>query len=287
MMKFALFSGCKSSFYLPQYRTSSKAVLSSLGIELKELEFNCCGYPMRDKSLESFLILAAKNLAIAEQQGLPILTLCQCCFGALKHADHYIENNPLKKEIIVGLLKEEGLGFKGITKIHHILTVLARDIGYPAIAKQIRKKFKGLKIAPHYGCHALRPSNITQFDSPGAPTIFEDIIRLTGAEPVDWPKRLDCCGNPLWEKNNKLSLGILQQKIDSARQAKADMICTACNYCQLQFDEIQKNALEQTSAYQSPSILISQLLGLSMGLSQKDINIEANHIDFSEIRTFL
>jgi heterodisulfide reductase subunit B len=285
-VKYALFSGCKSSFYLPQYRTSSEAVLSSLGIELKEVEFNCCGYPLRDKSLDSFLILAAKNLAIAEQQGLPILTLCQCCFGSLKHADHYLKNNPLKKEMIVSLLKEEGLDFKGTTEISHILTVLAKDIGLSAIEKQIKKKFKGLKIAPHYGCHALRPSNITQFDSPQAPTIFEDIIRLTGAEPVEWSKRLDCCGNPLWEKNNKLSLGILQQKIDSARQASADMICTACNYCQLQFDGIQKNELEQTSAEQSPSILITQLLGLSMGLSEKEINIEANQIDLSGIRNF-
>jgi len=286
-MKFALFSGCKSAFYLPQYRTSSKVVLSSLGVELEEPEFNCCGYPMRSKSLDSFLILAAKNLAIAEQQSLPILTLCQCCFGSLKHADHYLKNNPRKKEMIVNLLKEEGLDYKGTTKIEHILTVFANEIGYSSIEKQIQKKFTGLKIAPHYGCHALRPSNITLFDNPHAPTIFEDVIQLTGATPVDWSKRLECCGNPLWEKNNELSLGILEQKIDSARQAGAEMICSACNYCQLQFDEIQKTALAQKAEEQFPSIFISQLLGLSMGLSEKDLDIDANHIDLSGIRNFL
>ena len=180
-MKYALFSGCKSAFYLPQYRTSSKAVLSSLGVELSELEFNCCGYPMRAKNLDAYLILAAKNLAIAEQQNLPILTLCQCCFGSLKHADYYLKNNPRKMERIVSLLKEDGLAYKGTTKIDHILTVFANQIGYPRIEKQITQKFKGLKIAPHYGCHALRPSNITQFDNPHAPTIFEQVIRLTGA----------------------------------------------------------------------------------------------------------
>jgi len=213
--------------------------------------------------------------------------LCQCCFGSLKHADHYLKNNPKKREMIVSLLKEEGLDFKGTTKIEHILTVFANQIGYSNIEKQITKKFKGLKIAPHYGCHALRPSNITQFDNPHAPTIFEQVIQLTGAEAVDWSKRLECCGNPLWEKNNELSLGILEQKIDSAKEASADMICSACNYCQLQFDEIQKTALEKTSAEQFPSIFISQLLGLSMGLSEKDLNIEANHIDLSGIRNFL
>ena len=286
-MKYALFSGCKSAFYLPQYRTSSKVVLSSLEVELEELEFNCCGYPLRSKSQDAFLLLAAKNLAIAENQGLPILTLCQCCFGSLKHADHYLKNTPKKREMIVSLLKEEGLDFKGTTKIEHILTVLANQVGYAGIEKRITKKFNGLKIAPHYGCHALRPSNITEFDNPHAPTIFEQVIRLTGAEPVEWSKRLECCGNPLWEKNDELSLGILEQKIDSAKEASADMICSACNYCQLQFDEIQKTALKKTSAEQFPSILISQLLGLSMGLSEKDLNIEANHIDLSGIRNFL
>ncbi|MDX2439375.1 MAG: heterodisulfide reductase-related iron-sulfur binding cluster [Desulfobacterales bacterium] len=116
---------------------------------------------------------------------------------------------------------------------------------------------------------------------------MDKVIRLTGATPVEWSKRLECCGNPLWDKNNELSLGILKQKIDSAKDASADMICSACNYCQLQFDEIQNNALEKTSAEQFPSIFISQLLGLSMGLSEKDLNIEANHIDFSGIRNFL
>jgi heterodisulfide reductase subunit B len=164
---------------------------------------------------------------------------------------------------------------------------LATHIGSPAIEKKIKKPFKGLKIAPHYGCHALRPSNITQFDTPQAPTIFEQVIRLTGAKPVDWDKRLECCGNPLWEKNNTHSLAILQQKIDSAKHARADMICSACNYCQLQFDDIQKNALKKTASEQFPSIFISQLLGLSMGLSEKDLNIEANHIDLSAIRKFL
>lgn len=280
-MKFALFSGCKSAFYLPQYRISSKLVLSSLGVELKELEFNCCGYPVREKNLDAFLILAAKNLAIAEQQNLPILALCQCCFGSLKHADHYLKNNPEKMEMINDLLKEEGLEYRGTTEIHHLLTVFSNSIGYSNIKKQLVKKLTGLKIAPHYGCHALRPSNITQFDNPQAPTIFEEIISLTGAQPVAWSKRLECCGNPLWEKNNKLSLGILQQKIDSAKEANADMICSACNCCQLQFDEIQKTALKKTSVDQFPSILISQLLGLSMGFSEKNLKVSENCLPFS------
>ncbi|MGD9187656.1 MAG: heterodisulfide reductase-related iron-sulfur binding cluster, partial [Desulfobacteraceae bacterium] len=57
-----------------------------------------------------------------------------------------------------------------------------------------------LRVAAHYGCHALRPANITGFDNPLTPTIFERLIEATGASIADWPLRLDCCGHPLWKK---------------------------------------------------------------------------------------
>ncbi|WP_022665640.1 CoB--CoM heterodisulfide reductase iron-sulfur subunit B family protein [Desulfospira joergensenii] len=272
-MKYALFPGCKSGFYLPRYKTSSSAVLSALGIELKELEFNCCGYPMRDKDLMSFLLLSIRNLAIAEEKGLPILTLCKCCFGALKHADHFFKNDPDKKKMITALLKEEGLSYGGTTQIRHILTVL--DMEGETLKKQIKKPLKHLKIAPHYGCHALRPSNITQFDAPHAPHIFERIIRLTGAEPLEWSRRLECCGDPLHQKNRPMSHTILRQKMESARQAGADMICSACNYCQLQFDNPPGPAAQEELESPIPSILVSELLGLAMGMPGKNLEIPA------------
>jgi len=56
-------------------------------------------------------------------------------------------------------------------------------------------------------------------------------------------------------------------------------VCTACTYCQMQFEH--KQSSEATAGnYQNPipSILISQLIGLSVGLSEDEIGIRDAHL---------
>jgi heterodisulfide reductase subunit B len=98
---------------------------------------------------------------------------------------------------INGLLKKEGLNWhEGIT-VRHLLSALSEDIGFDRVRMKIQRPLKAMKVATHYGCHALRPGDVTQFDNPLAPTLFEKIVAVTGAEAVEWPLRLDCCGHPL------------------------------------------------------------------------------------------
>ncbi len=74
--KYLIFLGCAIPYRVSGYEISSRKVLAKLGVELVEMpEFNCCGLPLDPVSHETMLILAAKNLALAEQQGLNILTL--------------------------------------------------------------------------------------------------------------------------------------------------------------------------------------------------------------------
>ena len=281
-MKFALFLGCKIPFHLEHYGFSSQAVLKNLGIELEEIEFNCCGYPIRSYNFESFILCAARNLALAEQQNLNIITLCKCCFGSLKHADYFLrKSNPLKDKIN-NLLREEGLNWKGTTDIRHLLSVLFHDVGINFIKKQIKQTHTGLKVAASYGCHALRPSPILNFDNPILPSLFESLVSVSGAESVEWDKRLDCCGNPLWGKNNSLSLDLMRKKISSAKEAGADCLCSACTHCQIQFDTVQKTELLPHQS-EMPSILYPQLLGLSLGLSQKDLGLEYSKIKVTKL----
>lgn len=83
--KYLIFLGCAVPYRVSSYEISSRKVLAKLGIELVEMpEFNCCGLPFDPVSHETMLILAAKNLALAEQEGLNILTLCPGCAGTLK-----------------------------------------------------------------------------------------------------------------------------------------------------------------------------------------------------------
>ena len=51
-------------------------------------EFNCCGYPLRNIDFKAFILLAARNLAVAEQdaQGLSNVTLHPLLTAQQKHA---------------------------------------------------------------------------------------------------------------------------------------------------------------------------------------------------------
>ncbi|OHD63101.1 MAG: disulfide reductase [Spirochaetes bacterium RBG_13_51_14] len=285
-MKFAFFKGCKIPYYLEQYDTSTRAVLKTFGVRLVELNFNCCGYPNRDLNFESFVLSAARNMALAEKRRLEILTPCQCCYGTLKHAEHFLHENKILRRDMNNELAKEGLSYEGKTKVKHLLTVLCDDIGLPAIYASIVKPLTGLKVAPHYGCHALRPSAVVHFDDPLAPSIFEDLIAATGAKPVDWPRRLDCCGNPLLGKNDVISLAMMRTKIADAAESEADCICTACTYCQMQFDAVQGSVTpDDVSSKRVPSLLYTQLLGLSMGLSERMLGIKRNALQVEKLKS--
>ncbi|WP_320040401.1 CoB--CoM heterodisulfide reductase iron-sulfur subunit B family protein [uncultured Desulfobacter sp.] len=274
-MKCALFSGCRTGFDIPQHPKSAKAVLSRLNVGVEELDFGCCGYPVKEKNLDAYLLLAIRNLAIAQAHHLPVLTLCKCCFGALKQAEHYFQNDPKKQHMINSLLEKEGLHYNGGVKIHHMLTLLDREIDKGVIQRSVVHPLDGIKVAASYGCHALRPSSITGFDErPNAPTIFERIIKLTGAEPVNWSRGLECCGNPLLEKNSLLARDFVLKKYESAKHEGADIICTACNYCHMQFEYGRELILKSESTDPIPAVLLTQLLGHAMGLEKNLAGVE-------------
>lgn len=282
-MKFAYFPGCKIAYHLPQFGQSARAVLSALGVELEALEFDCCGYPIRHQSVKAAIYSAARVMALTQSRKLPLLTPCMCCYGNLKHAEHRLLKDSRLRHEINKLLAADHLHWAPEIEIRHLLTVLERDVGLKTIHSKITNPLKGLKGAAHYGCHGLRPSSIVQLDNAAAPSIFERLIRVTGAQSVDWPMRLSCCGNPLWGKNPKLSLALMQQKIDDAVAANAQFICTACTYCQIQFDSVRASQLARApDGNDLPAVLISQLLGRSLGLDREILGIDTNKFSWMD-----
>ncbi len=271
-MKYALFLGCKIPSRLPAYAASTRAVLQHLGVTLVDLDFNCCGYPARDVSRDAFVVAAARNLALAERAGLNVLTPCACCFGTLRNAIAFLGEDASLRSRVTQTLAAESLAWSGQAQVEHVLPLLARVIGVDALAAAVRQPRTGLRVAAQYGCHTLRPSNVAGFDNPMAPTIFETLIQLTGATPVDWPRRLDCCGDPLHAANAPLSEQITRAKIADALASGAEVMCTACPHCHLRFDGVQSVRADLAD----PSIrtlLYTQLLGLALGLSAKSLGL--------------
>lgn len=288
-MKFALFLGCNIPARVMQYESASRAVLEKLNIEVVDLkEFNCCGYPLRNINFKAFVLLAARNLALAEQDGLDILTLCQCCFGSLKKADHLLKEDKLLRNEVNARLEREGLSYQGGIEVKHLLQVLYHDVGIAAIQKEVKRMYEGLQIAAHYGCHILRPHQVVQFDDPVSPTLFDQLIEITGAHSIYWPERLECCGAPLCGINDELSLDLSKKKLESGRQLGAAYVCVACPYCHLQFDTVQERMrAEKRLGDRLPSILYPQLLGLCMGIDGKSLGLEMNRISLIGIEDFL
>lgn len=284
-MKFALFLGCQIPVRLKQYETSSKAILERLGVGLVDIEeFNCCGYPLRNIEFKAFLFSSARNLALAEKKNLDVMTLCQCCYGTLKKADFLLRENASLRKEVNAVLEREGLPYEGEVEVKDLLYVLHQEVGVEAIKKKIAKTFKGLKIAAHYGCHALRPSQVVRFDDPVTPSIFDQLVEATGAESIAWPMQLECCGAPLWGIHDELSTEITLKKLKNGRESGADYLCTACTYCQIQFDTVQQMILSQRGLnHPLPSILYPQLLGLSMGINSETLGLKMNKIPISEV----
>ena len=288
-MKYALFEGCNIPARLNQYADATKAVFNKLGIELVDMAgFNCCGYPVRNIDQRAFILSAAKNLAVAESAGLDLMAMCKCCYGSLKKAEHALNADPDLKKDINDILSKEKLHYAGHVRISHLLTVLHGDVGLEALKPLIIKTYNGLQIAVSYGCHALRPSKITGFDDPVAPTLFDELVEITGAYSVDWSRKLDCCGAPLTGINDSLAMDMARTKLDSAREAGAHYLCTACPFSHLQFDWVQGRMAGNSGDWEPlVAILYPQLLGLSMGIDEQALGLSENRLGLADISSYL
>mgnify|MGYP001764727739 FL=1 len=80
---------------------------------------------------------------------------------------------------------------------------------------------------------------------------------------MNWELRLECCGYPLRGRDERISDLLMAKKLASAQASGADVLATACTYCQLQFGR----------GGGIPSVLFPQLLGLALGLSPEALGL--------------
>ncbi|MCF8062501.1 MAG: CoB--CoM heterodisulfide reductase iron-sulfur subunit B family protein [Deltaproteobacteria bacterium] len=277
MKTYALYLGCNIPARVQSYESASRAVLERLGVQLLDTrEFACCGYPLRNVNRGAFLLSAARNMALAGRMGRDMLVLCSCCFGSLKGAQHQLRRDPEARREVERRLREEGLRYDGDIGIRHLLTVLYHDVGLEALKARISRPFEGLRIGAHYGCHALRPSRITQLDDPVAPGMFDALVEVTGARSIEWDTRMDCCGAPLLGVNDDLSLDLTRSKLKKAAEAGVELLCTACPFCQLQFDTVQRKWIAGNGSGTElvPSLVYPRLLAHSMGMEDERLNLD-------------
>jgi heterodisulfide reductase subunit B len=284
-LKYLLFLGCVIPYRISSYEISARKVLEKLGVELVEMpEFNCCGLPLDPVSHDMMLTLAARNLCLAEEQDLNILTLCPGCAGTLRKVNKTLQEDKKLKERVNGYLKEIGMNFKGTIKVRHFIQMLAEDIGFEKIKGKVKKNFTQLKVAEHNGCHVLRPIKYIGFDDPENPVILKKLIELTGAKCLDYMDETECCGAPIIGVNDQIPLRLAREKLNHIKDVGAQALITVCPFCHMMFD-INQARIERTfnETFGIPVLHYPQLLGLAMGFSPEEVALGQLRVDASEI----
>ena len=284
-LKYLLFLGCAIPYRLPSYEDSARKVLKKLGVELVEMpEFNCCGFPLDPVNHDMMLTFAARNLCLAEQQNLNIMTLCNGCFGILNHVNKELKEDKKIKEKVNGYLKEIGMEFKGTVTVKHLIHVLAEDVGFEKIKTTVKKPLSQLRVVQHSGCHVVRPAKYIGFEDPENPTILKKLIRVTGAKCLDYMDEPECCGAPIVGVNEEIPLQLAREKLDHIRAVGAQAMITCCPYCHIMYD-LNQPRIERAfnEKFGIPVLHYPQLLGLSMGIAPEELALKELRVNAAEI----
>ena len=274
MKKFAYFPGCSLEKIALSYNTSSVETAKILGVELQELEdWNCCGattYFHVDQLLAYTLV--ARNLAIAEKEGLDLVAPCSACYKNAYFTNKYIKEEPDLAEHINYALEEDDLQFNGSGDVHHIMDIFVNEVGMDEIKSKVTRPLKGLRVAPYYGCQIVRPKkNGEEIENP---QFFEELISAMGAEPANFPERLRCCSASLIMTSRHAALDMVRVILQNAVDNEADVIATACPLCQVNLECYQPQVNDEFGTdYKMPVIYFTQLLGLALGMSKKKLGI--------------
>jgi len=261
-------------------------VLERLGVELVEMpEFNCCGLPIDAVNHDAMLTLAARNLCLAEQKNLDIITLCPGCAGTLRKVNMMLQEDKKLKERINGHLKEIGMEVEGgKIRVRHLIQVLVEDVGLDKIRETVVKPLSGLRVAEHNGCHVLRPKKYIGFDDPENPVLLKKLIEATGAECLDYMYETDCCGAPIVGVNDKIPLYLAGDKLLNIQAVDAQSLITVCPFCHMMFD-INQPRIERllNKKFGIPVLHYPQLLGLAMGFTPEEMALDELRVDATNI----
>jgi heterodisulfide reductase subunit B len=274
MKKYAYFPGCSLEKMALSYHKSSLETTRALGVELEELEdWNCCGattYFHLDEILANTLV--ARNLAMAEKQGLDFVAPCSACYKNAYFTNSYIKEDEDLAEHINFALEADDLQLSGNLKVHHLIDVFADEIGAEAIKDKVTTPLKGLKIAPYYGCQIVRPrKNGEEVENP---QFFEKILEAMGADAVDFAYKTRCCGGSLLLTNRKAALDMIHLLLQNITNSGAEVIATACPLCQVNLEVYQTQVNDEYGTdYAIPVLYFTQLMGLALGIAPKKLGI--------------
>jgi heterodisulfide reductase subunit B len=287
MVEYALFLGCNIPNRLPHLELAARKILPKFDINLVDIpEFGCCPEPIgiQELSQTTWMAMAAINLALAEEKGLDIITLCNGCFETLRTVNTELKHNGHKAKVNA-VLSKIGKEYKGKQNVNHILEVLYREIGVDKIKSSIQKELKGLKVAVHYGCHAIRPSTILKTDDPFQPKSLDELVNALGAESVPYLRKMLCCGTGIEGIDKENQLWMVHDKLAQVERMKADCMTMLCPLCYIQYEmgQLQLKKEPYNAQFNVPIMYYPELLGLAMGMDPKDLGFSLHRVKVDSV----
>ncbi|MFO0751941.1 MAG: CoB--CoM heterodisulfide reductase iron-sulfur subunit B family protein [Thermodesulfovibrionales bacterium] len=280
-MEIAYYPGCTLHASSELYDIQSRLVLGQLGLELKEIEdWNCCGATSASKT-NDFLALAlpARNLGIADASGYSEIVIpCSSCLSRMLVSRRRLAEDPELRSVINAELDKK---VDGSIKIRSILEVLLPKVRSGELAEKVKTKLEGLKPVCYYGCLLTRfPCDMEVPDNVENPQGMETICKALGAQPLDWTYKTDCCGAAASVNDTDTSLSLMAKILKDAVARGANCFVTTCPMCQFNMDAYQAQVGEKFGIPQRlPVYFITELIGVSMGLSPQEMQVDRHFVD--------
>jgi succinate dehydrogenase / fumarate reductase cytochrome b subunit len=288
-MKYAFYPGCVSRGATPELYSATIEICNKLGIDL-DIESmksaSCTGSGvLQEKNERLGDTLNARNFALAEKSGNPLMTICSTCQGVMSQANKRLAENPGYLAEINQDLAEEGLEYKGTIDPRHLLWIIIEDVGIDKLKSMIVRPLGGFKIAPFYGCYIVRPSSVLGFEeNPERQDSLEKVIEAVGAEVVDFPGKTLCCGFPILTINEKNSVKMVANHSVDAKDRGADAMVTPCPLCHLNLDGYQpKAASVAKKPIGLPILHLPQLIGLALGIDPSAMRLNKHIISTKKL----
>ncbi len=278
-MEFLYFPGCTLYTKAKNFDQTARDCSLLLGFELKELNrWTCCGatFPLATDNIMA-LLPPSRILAQAREQGTTLTTLCAICFNVIKRTNRLIQKDGEKREKINAFIE---MNYQGDLRILHYLEILKEEIGFSEIQKRVKKPLNGLKAAAYYGCMLLRPFDEMGFDDKERPTMIEEFLEAMGAEPIDFPYKIECCGSFQSIGSPEVATECAYKILRSAIKNGAELVVSTCPMCTFNIDHKQSDIRQKYLDFKPiPVFYFTQLLGLAMELDSGSLGFEQNFVN--------
>ncbi|MHA1681334.1 MAG: CoB--CoM heterodisulfide reductase iron-sulfur subunit B family protein [Promethearchaeota archaeon] len=280
--EFALFLGCTIPIKNQAFERASRLVLDDIGIKLHEMEgAGCCPNPVAIQSLNSmtWMSLAARNLAIAEEMELDVLTLCAGCFETLREVNQILKHNEKYKKQVQEILGKAGVEYKGSIEVHHVAGLLSDKDVLERIGTLANRSLD-LNVASHYGCHLIRPSSHLKFDDPERPEVIDKVLKKLGFKNMDFSNKFECCGYCA-RLHPEIGQTLSERKMKELTQLKADCMVAVCPACANQYSNTQRlhnRKKKEEAPLNIPVLYLTELMALCFGYTPEELNLKSKMI---------